>query len=143
MDADAPPSVSGLNPFEPGYYDDPYRQYAEIQSTRPVHKSEMGPWLVTRWDDVHTVLRKPGTSVEERNIAHDGPSRRQQLADLVEGREARNSRAILNIDPPDHTRIRRLVPKAFTPRAVEQVRARTAQMVDEILDDRSRDRRAG
>lgn len=135
MDADAPPSVIGLNPFEPGYYDDPYRQYAEIQSTRPVHKSEMGPWLVTRWDDVHTVLRKPGTSVEERNIAHDGPSRRQQLADLVEGREARNSRAILNIDPPDHTRIRRLVSKAFTPRAVEQVRARTAEMVDEILDD--------
>lgn len=135
MDADAPPSVIGLNPFEPGFYEDPYRQYAEIQTARPVHKSEIGPWLVTRWDDVHTVLRKPGTSVEERNIAHDGPSRREQLADLVEGREPRSSRAILNIDPPDHTRIRRLVSKAFTPRAVEQIRARTGEMVDEILDD--------
>ena len=135
MDADAPPSVIGLNPFEPGFYDDPYRQYAEIQATRPIHKSEIGPWLVTRWDDVHAVLRKPGTSVEERNIATDGPSRREQLADLVEGREPRRSLAILNIDPPDHTRIRRLVSKAFTPRAVEQIRTRTGEMVDEILDD--------
>ncbi|MEZ5177969.1 MAG: cytochrome P450 [Acidimicrobiales bacterium] len=135
MDADAPPTVIGLNPFEPGFYDDPYRQYAEIQATRPIHKSDLGPWLVTRWDDVHAVLRKPGTSVEERNIAHEGPSRREQLADLVEGREARRSRAILNIDPPDHTRIRRLVSKAFTPRAVEQIRARTGEMVEEILDD--------
>ena len=135
MDADAPPSVIGLNPFEPGFYDDPYRQYAEIQSERPIHKSEIGPWLVTRWEDVHTVLRKPGTSVEERNIAHEGPSRREQLADLVEGREPRRSQAILNIDPPDHTRIRRLVSKAFTPRAVEQIRARTGEMVDDILDD--------
>lgn len=135
MDADAPPSVIGLNPFEPGFYDNPYRQYAEIQAERPIHKSELGPWLVTRWDDVHAVLRKPGTSVEERNIAHEGPSRREQLADLVEGREVRRSQAILNIDPPDHTRIRRLVSKAFTPRAVEQIRARTGEMVDEILDD--------
>jgi cytochrome P450 len=135
MDADAPPSVIGLNPFEPGFYDNPYRQYAEVQASRPIHKSEIGPWLVTRWEDVHTVLRKPGTSVEERNIAHEGPSRREQLADLVEGREPRSSRAILNIDPPDHTRIRRLVSKAFTPRAVEQIRARTGEMVDDILDD--------
>jgi cytochrome P450 len=135
MDADAPPTVIGLNPFEPGFYDNPYRQYAEVQASRPIHKSEIGPWLVTRWEDVHTVLRKPGTSVEERNIAHEGPSRREQLADLVEGREPRSSRAILNIDPPDHTRIRRLVSKAFTPRAVEQIRARTGEMVDDILDD--------
>jgi cytochrome P450 len=43
--------------------------------------------------------------------------------------------AILNIDPPDHTRIRRLVSKAFTPRAVERIRARAGELVDEILDD--------
>ena len=71
MDADAPPTVIGLNPFEPGFYDDPYRQYAEIQATRPIHKSDLGPWLVTRWDDVHAVLRKPGTSVEDVLTAID------------------------------------------------------------------------
>ena len=44
------------------------------------------------------------------------------------------SLAILNIDPPDHTRIRKLVAKAFTPRAVERIRASAAQQVDAILD---------
>jgi len=135
MDAQVPDTVIGLNPFEPGFYDNPYGQYAALQANDPVHKSALGPWLVTRWDDVHAVLRKPGTSVEERNIDRDGPSRRQQIADLVDGRQAERSLAILNIDPPDHTRIRRLVSKAFTPRSVERIRLRTSTLVDEILDD--------
>ena len=39
----------GLNPFEPGYYDDPYRQYAQLREHDPVHRSDLGPWLITRW----------------------------------------------------------------------------------------------
>ena len=135
MDSQVPDTVIGLNPFEPGFYENPYGQYAAVQANDPVHKSALGPWLVTGWDDVHAVLRKPGTSVEERNIDRDGPSRRQQLADLVDGRQAERSLAILNIDPPDHTRIRRLVSKAFTPRSVERIRHRTSDLVDQILDD--------
>jgi len=135
MDDQVADTVIGLNPFEPGFYENPYRQYAAIQANDPVHKSALGPWLVTRWEDVHAVLRKPGTSVEDRNIDRDGPTRRQQLADLVDGRMAERSLAILNIDPPDHTRIRRLVSKAFTPRSVERIRERTATLVEQILDD--------
>ncbi|MEO6987013.1 MAG: cytochrome P450, partial [Aquihabitans sp.] len=133
MSTDVPDSVLGLNPFEPGYYDDPYQQYAGLRENDPVHKSAFGPWLVSRWADVHAILRRPGMSVEEDNAS--GESRRQRLAEMVEGREVRKSQAILNIDPPDHTRIRRLVSKAFTPRAVEHIRARAGEMVDEILDD--------
>ncbi len=133
MSTDVPDTVLGLDPFEPGYYDDPYRQYASLRETDPVHKSAFGPWLVTQWADVHAILRRPGMSVEDDNIA--GDSRRERLAELVEGREVRKSQAILNIDPPDHTRIRRLVSKAFTPRAVERIRARAGDLLEEILDD--------
>jgi cytochrome P450 len=124
----------GLNPFEPGYYDDPYRQYAQLREHDPVHRSELGPWLITRWADVHTVLRRPGTSVDERNLP-EGRRRRDRLAEIDPKRANRASHAILNIDPPDHTRLRQLVSKAFTPRAVERIRARTAEITDEILDD--------
>jgi cytochrome P450 len=124
----------GLNPFEPGYYDDPYRQYAQLREHDPVHRSELGPWLITRWADVHTVLRRPGTSVDERSLP-EGRRRRDRLAEIDPKRANRASHAILNIDPPDHTRLRQLVSKAFTPRAVERIRARTAEITNEILAD--------
>lgn len=138
MSDDAPTTVIGLNPFEPGFYDDPYAQYAALREADPIAKSPLGPWLITRWEDVHTLLRKPGTSVEERNIAMEGPSRRELMNELRAEHGAsqiERSLAILNIDPPDHTRIRKLVSKAFTPRAVERIRASAAARVDEILDD--------
>jgi len=126
--------VPGLDPFEPGFFDDPYDQYARIREHRPIVKSSLGPWLVTRWEDVHTILRRPGMSVEDRNIS--APTRRERMAEIVgDDRAGRRSRAILNIDPPDHTRIRRLVSRAFTPRAGERIRARTAALTDAILDD--------
>lgn len=134
---DATPPVFGLNPFAPGFYEDPYPQYAALREHDPIHRTAMGAWIITRWDDVHAVLRKPGTSVEERNVAGEGSTRRQLLAERagVHDRRERGSRGILNIDPPDHTRLRRLVSKAFTPRAVERIRQRTGELVDGLLDD--------
>lgn len=126
--------VGALDPFAPGFYENPYLQYAGLRDHDPVHRSVFGTWMVTRWDDVHALLRKPGTSVEDRNIT-DGDTRREQLAELAPGREFRRSLAMLNIDPPDHTRLRKLVSKAFTPRAVERIRDRAGDLVDEILDD--------
>lgn len=128
-------SVLGLNPFAPGFYEDPYPQYAAIRENEAVHHTSLGPWLVTRWDDVHQVLRRPGTSVEDRNIGEHVESRRRVLAE-EHGAEAR-SLAILNIDPPDHTRLRKLVSKAFTPRAVERIRHHVGVLTDDILDDLS------
>jgi len=138
MSDDAPTTVIGLNPFEPGFYDDPYAQYAAIREADPISKTALGPWLITRWEDVHTLLRKPGTSVEERNIDMGGPTRREQMNELRAQQGAppmERSLAILNIDPPDHTRIRKLVAKAFTPRAVERIRDTAGRQVGVILDD--------
>lgn len=124
----------GLNPFEPGYFDNPYPQYAALREGDPVHRTQLGPWLITRWEDVHTVLRRPGTSVDERSLPA-GRRRVDALIEMAPEQASRASHAILNIDPPDHTRLRKLVSKAFTPRAVEQIRARTGELTDAILDD--------
>ncbi len=136
--ADTQRPVFGLDPFAPGFYDNPYDQYARLREHDPIHRTALGSWIITRWDDVHAVLRKPGTSVEERNVKGATTTRRQVLADMAdlsEDRVVRGSKGILNIDPPDHTRLRKLVSKAFTPRAVERIRHRTGELVDAILDD--------
>jgi cytochrome P450 len=124
-----------LDPFAPGFFEDPYVQYAAIRGAGAVHHTLFGPWLLTHWEHVHQLLREPGTSVEDRNASDD-----QFLLPepTVEGRSeeelTRGDTAILNIDPPDHTRLRRLVSKAFTPRTVERLRTRIDALVIELLD---------
>jgi cytochrome P450 len=120
-----------LNPFEPGFFDSPYDQYRRLRELRPVHQSPFGPWTLTRYDDVSRLLRDPTLSVEDRNAAVD---RRIDLFPDDEERRQRGSLAILNLDPPDHTRLRRLVSKAFTPRRVEGLVPRVQALVDGMLD---------
>jgi cytochrome P450 len=120
-----------LNPFEPGFFDDPYSQYRRLRELRPVHQSPFGPWTLTRYDDVSRLLRDPSLSVEDRNAAED---RRAELFPDGDERRQRGSLAILNLDPPDHTRLRRLVSKAFTPRRVEQLVSRVQSLVDGMFD---------
>ena len=55
-----------LNPFEPGFFDDPYSQYRLVREQDPVHLSPIGAFALFRYDDVHRVLRDPSLSVEER-----------------------------------------------------------------------------
>lgn len=131
--ASGEPLSSGLDPFAPGFYDDPYVQYRHLRSTEPVHHSPFGLWFFSRWADCHTVLRLPGTSVDERNsVVRD---RNEALERAARDRGARRSQSILGSDPPDHTRIRKLVSKAFTPRTVSRLEGRVAELVDDRLDD--------
>lgn len=120
----------GLDPFEEGFFDWPYDQYARIRTLAPVHRSPFGPWVVSRYDDCLRLLRTPGTSVEDRG--DQGRQRRLFAAD--DPRADRGRHAILNLDPPAHTRIRRLAQKAFTPRRVEALHDRIAALVDDLLD---------
>jgi cytochrome P450 len=121
-----------LNPFEPGFFDDPYGQYRRLRELRPVHQSPLGPWTLTRYDDCSRLLRDPTLSVQEENSAYSG--RDAMFAEAGLERRNRGSHAILNIDPPDHTRIRRLVGKAFTPRRVEALVPSVQTLVDAMLD---------
>lgn len=120
-----------FNPFEPGFSDDPYPQYRALREQAPVHRSLIGPWLLTRYDDCLRVLRDPSLSVEDRNATP------LPMADELEGifgERDRGSRAILNLDPPDHDRLRRLVQQAFTPKMIEGLRPEVERLVDEALD---------
>ena len=120
------------NPFEPGFASNPYPHYQVLREADPVHQSPLGFWMLFRHDDVLRFLRDPGLSVEER---HAAPTPMDDLAREVLGDEAdRRSLAMLNRDPPDHTRLRRLVSKAFTPRVIDGLRPRISQLVDDKLD---------
>ncbi|MFA5882900.1 MAG: cytochrome P450 [Acidimicrobiia bacterium] len=132
MDAPASgPAPVGLNPFAPGFFDDPYTQYAALREAAPVHESPFGPWMLTRYEDCVRLLRNPEVSVEDRNA---GVDRRARLFGDDDPRRVRGTRAILNLDPPDHTRLRRLAGKAFTPRRVEALGPRVQALVDAALD---------
>jgi cytochrome P450 len=123
-----------LNPFEPGFFDDPYSQYRPVRERDPVHLSPIGAFGLFRYDDVHHVLRDPSLSVEERHMrplaATADPDIEAMLAERREG----GTHTMLNLDPPDHHRLRRLVSKVFTPRTIEELRPRVQQLVDEHLD---------
>jgi cytochrome P450 len=120
-----------FDPFAPGFTDDPYPQYAVMRSEAPVYQHPFGFWLLTRYDDVSWLLRA-GLSVEDRNVT-DGLF--QQLRDEMFGDQVPASdKSMLDRDPPDHTRLRRLVSKAFTPRAVEALRPRITTLVESMLD---------
>jgi cytochrome P450 len=124
-----------LNPFEPGFFDNPYAQYRDLREQAPVHQSPLGPWTLLRYEDCSRLLRDPSLSVEEANISDRGSPRRELFAAAGYDRPDRGSLAILNLDPPDHTRIRRLASKAFTPKRVEALVPRVQALVDTLLDD--------
>jgi cytochrome P450 len=98
-----------------------------------VHQSPLGVWILFRHEDVNRVLRDPSMSVAFDNAAPT-PMMASLVDDVPGARRDRRSTAILNLDPPDHTRLRRLVQGTFTPKMVEALRPRVQSLVDETLD---------
>ncbi len=122
-----------FNPLEPGFAANPYGQYRLLVERNPVQQSLFGPWMLFRYDDCVRFLRDPLLSVEDTSV--EGVNPRAELREKVLGdRAQRGTRSILNLDPPDHTRIRGIVQKVFTPRAIEQLTPRVQELVDEALD---------
>jgi len=131
-----------FDPFAPGFTDDPYPQYAVMRAQAPVYAHPFGFWLLTGYDEVSWLLRTPGLSVEDGNMAADSLLR-QMRDQLYGGEESPRASAVsmLDRDPPDHTRLRRLVSKAFTPRAIQALRPRITELVDGMLDAMAEQRR--
>jgi cytochrome P450 len=126
-----------FNPLEAGFTDDPYPQLAQLREQDPVHHSPLGLWVLFRYEDVFALLRDASMSVQDDNVTQGDDLRREQFeaAAAAEGIELEDrDLAILSIDPPDHTRLRKLVSQAFTPRRVERLRPRIQQLVDAALD---------
>ena len=121
------------NPFIPEVHANPYPMYARLRAEDPVHWSPlMEAWVLTRYDDVAAVLTDSRFSADRRRA-------RNRFAEEIARREEEfgpfgRTRTMLTSDPPEHTRLRRLVSKAFTPRMVEGLRPRIRGIVDELLD---------
>jgi pimeloyl-[acyl-carrier protein] synthase len=115
------------NPLLPEFHANPYPFYRRLREEDPVHLSPLGVWVLTRYEDAVMVLRDPRFG-------------REGIAELAEARlgaarvRPTNARDMLFRDPPDHTRLRALVSRAFTPRVVEAMRPHIQEIVDGLLD---------
>jgi cytochrome P450 len=124
-----------FNPFDPAVRADPYPLYRRMREEEPTYRSPLGFHVFTRYDDCLTVLRHPQMSSDGRNAAGVAAFLEQQPAARKMAEAMEGKRPFLLLDPPDHTRLRGLVSKAFTPRTVEGLRARIQQVVDDLIDD--------
>jgi len=119
------------DPSDPAFRANPYPFYDRLRTEAPVYRAPGGPLVISRYDDIVRVLRSNAFSRDvEANARFDE-------SDVVERRRRERrggAKTILNLDPPDHTRLRRLVSKAFTPSAVDRLRPRIVEMVDAVLD---------
>ena len=116
------------NPLSSALHADPYPKYRQLREKDPVHRSPMmGGWVLTRYDDVDTILRD-----WKRFTSSEGPRSRYDQDDQPFSGEPPS---MLFSDPPDHTRLRGLVSKAFTPRSISAMRPRIREIVDELLDE--------
>lgn len=130
-DSNMPLNLAQL--LTPTYLANPYALYSRLRAQDPVFWDEKATaWVVTRYSDVASILRDPRLSAARLNIGTEWiPEELQaKLAPPVRAL----ARQMLFLDPPDHTRLRGLVSKAFTPRVVESLRPRIQQLVDELLD---------
>ena len=119
-----------FNPLSPDYIRDPYPSYERLRTTDPMHLTPFGAYVASRHAEVSLVIRDKrfGKDFVERSSRRYGPQ-------IMEEPVFRNMRHwMLQQDPPDHTRLRGLVVKAFTARRVEDMRPRIQQIVDETLD---------
>ena len=119
-----------FNPLAPEFIRNPYPHYERMRTNDPVHLTPLGMYVASRHAEVSLVMRDKrfGKDFVDRTIRRYGP-------DIMEEPVFRSmSHWMLQQDPPDHTRLRGLVVKAFTARRVEDMRPRIQQVVDETLD---------
>ncbi len=116
-----------LNFFDPAFLADPYPVYQQLRADDPVHRHPLGFYVLTRYDDVAGFLRD----------ARFGKGGYRALIEGRFGAAADGPRLALSMlfrDPPDHTRLRALVSRAFTPRVVETLRPHVQDIVDRLLE---------
>jgi len=115
-----------FNPLMPEFHSNPYPFYRALREEDPVHQSPLGFWVCTRYDDAVMILRDP-------RFGREGMAKRME-ARLGLTQDTSRARDMLFQDPPDHTRLRALVSRAFTPRVVEVMRPHIQEIVDGLLD---------
>ncbi len=126
------PTGIQLTPMDPAFREDPHPILDELREREPVHYNAlMGSYVLTRHEDVTAVLHNRELSVDPRKSKNDSIAGRMRAQRLAES-DAEPS--MLFQDPPHHDRLRGLVNKAFTPRAVEAMGPRITEITNELLD---------
>ncbi|MFP2929816.1 cytochrome P450 [Pyxidicoccus sp. 3LG] len=134
-----PPAFSSR--FEPRYVEDPYPLYARLRQEAPVQFSEeLHLWVVSRYEDVKTVLLNPGDFLSANAFRNPVPPAPEVLAVLAEGHP--QVPALVDDDPPNHTRMRVIVTKALAPHRVSAMEPRVRAIATELVDTFARDGRA-
>jgi len=123
----------GFNPLDPKKLDNPYPFYHQLRDRDPVHKSRVGPWIISRYADAVEVLQDKRLSSDLRNSAL-WP--RMYKLRLKSGRtqDEIDNPEMLHSDPPRHTRLRGLVGQAFTPTSIGALAPRVEHIVNGLLD---------
>ncbi|MCK9899929.1 cytochrome [Parafrankia colletiae] len=116
LDADAVTRIL-LDLFSPQHRADPYPLFAQLREAGPLHETPLGVWVVTRHAECTAVLQNPSWG---HNQTPDGAFR--------------GGDSFLFMNPPQHTRLRSLVSRTFTPRMITGLAPRIEQLVDELLD---------
>jgi cytochrome P450/CRP-like cAMP-binding protein len=119
-----------IDPSLPGYFADPYAVYRTLRDTDPVHYSEsLGAFFVTRYEDVHRLTRDR-TLMVNIDFATSTPMIDAERSRL---QELHSPPTILQLDGDDHNRLRRLVTRVFTPKAIASWRDRADTIVEGLL----------
>jgi cytochrome P450 len=109
--------ILGFDPLAPDFTADPYARYRELRATGPLWRTPGGLWLATSLEVCAKILRDP-------RFGH---------GEVTGATRSRRGRSFLVQDPPVHTRLRRLVSRAFTARLIERLRPRVAAITDDLL----------
>ena len=123
----------------PAFVADPYPVLREIRAEDPVLWSDgIGGWILTRYDDVVVSFKETSSFSNEGRLAQSvehltGASRER----LTRFEAHYRTKGLLHSDPPDHTRLRALVTKAFTPRVIETLKPRIKEIVTDLLKEAS------
>ncbi len=118
---------------EPANRANPYPVYKRYRDEHPIHRSEIGIWTLTRYTDILSVLRDERFSSDPRNttVFDELVTPEERASDPIQNFA---DRILLFTDPPNHTRMRTLVNKAFTPRTVEGLRPHIGEIVRDLID---------
>ncbi|MET9406624.1 cytochrome P450 [Streptomyces sp. NPDC002935] len=128
-------SSQAFDPWDPAFVADPYPAYEELRARGRVHYYEpTNQWLVPHHADVSALLRdrRLGRTYQHR-FTHEDFGRTAPPPEH-EPFHVLNDHGMLDLEPPDHTRIRRLVSKAFTPRTVERLKPYVEGLAGELVD---------
>jgi cytochrome P450 len=117
--------------LDPAGRKDPYPRYKRLRDEAPVLRTAFGPVVLSRFEDCQTALRDPRLGRGRRGIGLLGGELSEARKEMSETQTV----AMLFANPPEHTRLRRLMSREFTPGRVDAMRPAVRAMVDGILDE--------